>query len=156
MKKLNLYIQEKLIIDPEIIDKEKQSKAKLEKLTKDFCNEYPKPTGMWANGTKLDFIAKKAKEIFEKTTIKINVPYHNFNCFGPANVIYHDVYGLMPFSRQRISESEATTLFYGDKKIGRGNYLPFQADSDCYYIEEGTVINGIPTFNLKHYYESFM
>ena len=40
----------------------------------------------------------------------------------------------MPFSNSPISFDEVTTLFYGDKHIDRSNYLPFQAEVDCFYI----------------------
>ena len=156
MYSLSKYIIEKLIIDPEIINKEKQSKAKLEKMTKDLCDAFPRPKGMWANGTRLKNITAKAKEIFGKTKIKINVPYHGFNCFGPANIIYKDVYGLTPFSKEPLEQSQTKTLFYGTEKVKGGKYIPFQAENEVFYIKSGEVKDNIPTFELKQYYESFM
>lgn len=156
MKDLNTYIQEKLVIDPEIIDKEKQSKAKLEKMTKDLCNAFPRPSGMWANGSRLNIITAKAKEIFGKTKIKINVPYHGFNCFGPANIIHKDVYGLIPFSKEPLEQSQTKTLFYGTEKVNGGKYIPFQAENEAFYIKSGEVKDNIPTFELEKYYESFI
>ena len=90
--------------------------------------------GMWSTGYQLDDITKGIAEALGKTKVHINVPYSNFNCHGEANKVARDVKGLMPFTNSPIPFSEVTTLFYGDNHINRGNYLPFLADVDCFYI----------------------
>jgi hypothetical protein len=129
---------------------------KLRKKADKFCKEGDLPKGMWANGKQLDTLSKMAKNIFGDIVIRINVPYSNFNCYGPANKIYEDVYGQMPFSKKSKSIKTVTTLFYGTTPVDAGNFLPFLAFSDCFYVKSGSIINGVPTFELKRYYESFM
>ena len=130
---------------------------KLEKKVEKFCKEGDLPKGMWANGRQLDTLSKIAMNIFGDIVIRINVPYHGFNCYGPAKKIYEDVYGQMPFSKKSKSIKTVTTLFYNDKLVNsNGIFLPFQAYSDCFYVKSGKLIDGIPTFELKRYYESFM
>ena len=89
---------------------------------------------MWSTGYQLDDITKDIAEVLGKTKVHINVPYSNFNCHGEAIKVAKDVKGLMPFSTARVSFDEVTTLYYGDNHITRGNYLPFLAEVDCFYI----------------------
>ena len=89
---------------------------------------------MWSTCYQLDAITKGIAEALGKTKVHINFPGSNFNCHGEAIKVAKDVKGLMPFTKEPISYGEVTTLFYGDNHINRGNYLPFLADVDCFYI----------------------
>lgn len=102
----------------------------LEQLKQKFTEHGSYPTGY-----QLDTITKALAEVLGKTRVHINVPYSNFNCHGEAKKVAKDVYGLMPFSKARVSYDDVTTLYYGDNHINRGNYLPFLADVDCFYIK---------------------
>ena len=102
----------------------------IEELRKKFVARGYMPTGY-----QLDSITKALAEVLGKTKVHINVPYSNFNCHGEAVKVAKDVKGLMPFSTARVPFDEVTTLYYGDNHITRGNYLPFQAEVDCFYIK---------------------
>ena len=91
--------------------------------------------GMWSTGYRLDDITKGIAEMLGKTKVHINFPDSNFNCHGEAIKVAKDVKCLMPFSTARVSFDEVTTLYYGDKHITRGNYLPFLSEVDCFFIE---------------------
>ena len=108
---------------------EKKKTEAIEELKKKYVSH-----GMWSTGYHLDDITKGIAEALGKTKVHINVPYSNFNCHGEAIKVAKDVKGLMPFSTARVAFDEVTTLFYGDNHINRGNYLPFLADVDCFYI----------------------
>lgn len=148
--------------------KANQDTKKLETLMHDFEKAYDLPKGTYANGKKLDTIVKGAQEILgDKTVIQIWLPSINdknkynencFNCFGTTKQIAKDVVGLMPFTKEPIRDSNAAkSLFYGKDHISNGNYLPFLAYSDTFYVKQNAeLINGIPTFYLVRYYESFM
>ena len=101
----------------------------IEELKKKFTSH-----GMWSTGYQLDDITKGIAEVLGKTKVHINVPYSNFNCHGEAIKVAKDVIGLMPFSKNPININKVTTLYYGDNPITRNNYLPFQAEVDCFYI----------------------
>ena len=148
----NVNIEEKLVVNKDYKVHTSDTKSKAKKL----ADKYPRPKGMWANGSRLNSITKDAAEIFGDEEIEIIVPYSSFHCIGSAKTIYHDVEGLMPYGRHSIHPNDATTLFYGDKKINPGNYLPFQSSSDCYYIKEYDFNNNMAVFKLEKYYESFM
>lgn len=153
----SVSLNEKLNLNKD--SKISKSKIDLEELNnkvKQFCKEGDLPKGMWANGRKLDTLSQMAMNIFDDIVIRINVPYSGFNCYGPAKKIYTDVYGQMPFSKKSKSIKTVTTLFYGTRPVDAGNFLPFLAYSDCFYVKSGTIIDGVPTFELKKYYESFM
>lgn len=109
----------------------KKKTEAIEELKKKYVSH-----GMWSTGYQLDDITKGIAEALGKTKVHINVPYSNFNCHGEAIKVAKDVKGLMPFSTSKVSFNKVTTLFYGDNHINRGNYLPFQADVDCFYISD--------------------
>lgn len=99
--------------------------------------------GMWHTGHQLPAITKRLAEMFGNATIKIEVPYHNFFCNGPADVIHKEVYGQMPFSKAPVAIEDVTTLFYGGALANwKGVFLPFWAETDCFRIKEieGNVI----------------
>lgn len=143
MKSLMQHINEKLIINKNYNGEETSAR--------ELADEYPKPSGMWANGSSLNKIARTAAEIFGTKEIEIIVPYSTFHCIGPAETIYHDVNGLMPYSKNPINTNDATTLFYGEKPIKQSNYLPFLTSSDSFYIKEYEIKNGMPAFTLEKY-----
>ena len=102
----------------------------IEELRKQFVSH-----GYYPIGYQLDTITKAIAEVLGKTKVHINVPYSNFNCHGEAIKVAKDVKSLMPFSTERVSFDKVTTLYYGDNHVNRGNYLPFLADVDCFYIK---------------------
>ena len=163
MIQLNEYLSTK--INPVKVDK--QNKDKLEKLMHEFEKKFDCPRGMWSTGMKLNYITKGAAEIFKDNIIQIWHPRNNnkdeynencFNCYGPANDIYRDVEGLMPFTKNPIRDANsAKTLFYGKDPIKNGNYLPFLSYIDEYYIKQNAeIIDGVPTFYLVRYHVNFM
>jgi hypothetical protein len=79
----------------------------------------------------------------------INSGYSTFNCHGNINDIIDDIKGLMPFSIKRKHESQCTTLFYGNKKINRTNYLPFQSSYDRFKFKSIKVENDEIVINLN-------
>ena len=99
-------------------------------------------------GSYLDRISAVCADVFGDKVIKINLPYHDFNCHGPASEIAKDVNYLMPFKGGDVcGQDDTTTLFYGDDRIHHGNYVPFQSWADTFYIE-GVQDGQEPTINL--------
>ena len=149
----NVNITEKLVVNKgyRVEGPTPETKSKAKKL----ADKYPRPKGMWANGSRLNSITNDAAAIFGDEKIEIIVPYSSFHCIGPAKTKHHDVNGLMPYSKNSIHANDATTLFYADKKINGGNYLPFQSSSDCYYIKEYDFNGDMAVFKLEKYYESY-
>ena len=103
---------------------------------------------MWATGYSLPYITEALAEVLGNKTVLIHVPYSNFICKGSANNVNSDVKGLMPFSKTRKSEDKCTTLFYGDKPINRGNYIPFLSSADVYYISKMNITEDYVEVNL--------
>ena len=91
--------------------------------------------GFGVTGHKLDTIAHALSESLSNTKIRINIPYHSFNCHGTANKVAKDVIGVMPFSKNPININNVTTLYYGCKPITSQSYLPFLSEVDCFFIE---------------------
>lgn len=96
---------------------------------------YPR-SGFGVTGDALYKIAEVCAEVFGDKEIRINLPYHNFNCHGRATDIAKETRDLTPFIGKKFCPDEATTnLYYGDSPVGPGNYLPFQSDCDVFFIE---------------------
>lgn len=115
------------------------------------------PKGMWANGSQLDVITSYLESVLDKDCeVCINTGYHDFVCKGKIKDIHRDVTGLMPFSKHRISEDEATTLFYGNDKIRHGNYLPFQAYTDTFKVKDAYKKGTVVYIDLEEFYQNFM
>lgn len=91
--------------------------------------------GFGVTGHKLDTIAQALSESLSNTKIRINIPYHSFNCHGTANKVAKDVIGVMPFSKNPININNVTTLYYGCNPITSQSYLPFLSEVDCFFIE---------------------
>ena len=105
--------------------------------------------GFGVTGHKLDTIAQALSESLSNTKIRINIPYHSFNCHGTANKVAKDISGLIPFSKNPININEVTTLYYGYDLITQKSYLPFLADADCFFIENiNMTSSSLITINL--------
>ena len=101
-----------------------------------MVRKFGKKEGFGVSGSSLEQIAIAAAELYGSKHIKINFPYHGFNCQGTANRVAKEVSGLMPFAKKRLSEDDMTTMFYEEKQIcGRGYYLPFQSECDVFFVE---------------------
>jgi hypothetical protein len=106
--------------------------------------------GFWETGNQLPSIAGFIAKIFGEDVVRINIPYSNFNCFGPANVIADESKKLMPFSKEPMRYDATTTMFYGSTHIEQGNFLPFLAEVSVYHIDSYNIVEGnLPVFNLK-------
>jgi len=102
----------------------------------DILEEFKKKRVPYPVGHQLDAITKACAKVYGEKVIRVVVPYRNFNCRGPANKIAEDVLMLMPFKGTDVlGADKTTTLFYGETKVGRGSYLPFQADCDTFYVD---------------------
>ena len=111
-------------------------------------NQFEPRSGFGVTGASLDKIANVCAEIYGEKEIRIVLPYHNFNCYGKATEIAKDVDYLMPFHGGDVcGQDETTTLFYGDTKVNRGTYLPFQSDADVFFLSAVSDV-GIPTILL--------
>lgn len=104
---------------------------------------------MWETGYRLSYITEEIAKAIGDYNVQIHVPYATFVCRGKATDVDSDVKGLMPFSKTRKSEESCTTLFYGDKKITRGNYIPFQGGCDVYHITSVSVVDGCVDVQLE-------
>lgn len=106
---------------------------------------------MWETGSSLPVIAEFIAKVFGDSVVKINLPYANFNCVGPASKIAWESDRLMPYpkSKEHIEYGDATTMFYGHTPIERGNFLPFLADVSCYHVSKYSFsADGMPIFHL--------
>ena len=110
--------------------------------------QFKKGEGFGVCGFSLATIAKKVAELYGSTHVKINVPYADFNCKGTANKVAKDVCGVMPFAKNRVEVNDTTTLFYGDTKVKKSNYLPFQSDTDVYFVDNVSMNGKVVVINL--------
>ena len=106
--------------------------------------------GFWETGCQLPTIAEFIARVLGEDVVRINIPYSNFNCFGPANVIADESKKLMPFAKEKIRYDATTTMFYGSTHIEENNFLPFLAEVSVYHIESYDIVEGnLPVFHLK-------
>lgn len=97
-------------------------------------------------GFALDAITGYLNERIPDDNVRINVPYNGFNVHGKVSDVHRDVHGVMPGSKDKVKLSDTTTLYYGDRKAGWGNYIPFLSDCDVYFVSsagrtaDGTLI----------------
>lgn len=110
----------------------------------EFKKEFGERHGFGATGFALDTITKWLNERIPERQVRINVPYHGFNVRGKVSDVHRDVHGVMPMTYlgghydEVVKEEDTTTLFYGDRKAGRGNYIPFLSDCDVYFVTDCT------------------
>ena len=99
-------------------------------------------------GWPMPMIAKELSAQYGSKHIKINVPYHTFNCKGTANRIAKEVIGRMPFSEKPIKEG-FKTFFYGDEMANNTNYIPFLSKYDVYWVDSIGMENKEIVINLS-------
>ena len=115
----------------------------------DILKDVFKPReGFGVTGASLKRITEKVVELYGSKRVQINLPYSNFNCKGSAKRIAREVYGLTPFTDKQIEIDEATTLFYGDTHVRRGNYLPFQGECDVFFVGDVKTIDNVVVIDL--------
>lgn len=108
----------------------------------DFLESFKERKGFGVTGVKLDDITAYLNERIPEGNVRINVPYSNFNVSGKVSDVHHDVHGVMPYTYlsghydEVVQEEDTTTLFYGNARAGRGNYLPFLSECDVYFIKD--------------------
>lgn len=130
------------------MEKNRLSNKTIEVL-KEVESKYSRNNRMWATGYSLPSITKALAEALGNKKVLVHVPYHTFVCKGNATTVDSDVRGLMPFSSTRKSVEECSTLFYGDRAITRGNYLPFQSSCDAFYITKIEILDGYVDVRLE-------
>lgn len=114
---------------------------------------YPEK-GFGVTGAPLYEIAEACAEVYGDKEIRINLPYHDFNCRGKATSIAKEVRDLTPFIGKKWRADEATTnLYYGDTPVDRYDFLPFQGDCEVFFIGniEGCEINLVKAPNWRMY-----
>lgn len=98
--------------------------------------------GGWAMGHALDAITGWLLERVPEGRVRINVPYSDFNVRGKVADVHRDVHGVMPLTYlskhydEVVEAEDTTTLYYGDTRAGRGNYLPFLSECDVYFVKD--------------------
>jgi predicted RNA-binding Zn-ribbon protein involved in translation (DUF1610 family) len=133
--------------------------AKAENIDKEDISEltikFGERRGFGATGHALDEITEWLNEKIPFKQVRINIPYHDFNVRGKAANVHRDVYGVMPSTylygdrSKMVDENDTTTLFYGNTKVGRGNYIPFLSDCYVYFIDDCEMSDGELVVNLK-------
>lgn len=114
----------------------------------EFCESFKKYSGFGATGYPLDKITEYLNERIPTEQVRINVPYNGFNVRGKASDVHRDVHGVMPMTYlsghrdEVVAKENTTTLFYGNMKAGRGNYLPFLSDCDVYFVDGCSYVDG--------------
>ena len=142
MKQLNYFINEKLKIN----SKSKINNTNLEDICEKIKNSINNDIYRLVS---IVLIIGQIINNDESIQFLINSGYSSFNCHGNINDIINDIKGLMPFSKNRKHESECTTLFYGNKKIERGNYLPFLSSYDRFKLKSTKIENNEIVINLE-------
>lgn len=121
----------------------------------DFASAFKERSGFGVTGSRLDEITEYLNDRIPEENVRINVPYYDFNVRGKAANVHRDVYGVMPSTylygdrSKMVDENDTTTLFYGNTKVGRGNYIPFLSDCDVYFIDNCEMSDGELVVNLK-------
>lgn len=120
----------------------------------EFVNEFKEHSGFGVTGSALDRITGYLNERNPEGNVRINVPYHDFNVRGKVADVHRDVHGVMPSTylygdrSKVVDEGDTTTLFYGDCKTRKGNYLPFLSDCDVYFVDDCRMTDGTLVINL--------
>lgn len=116
---------------------------------KDVEKKFARTGRMYETGHSLPRITETLAEILGSNNIQVQIPYSTFVCRGKAIDVDADVKGLMPFSKTRKTEDQCTTLFYGENRISRSNYIPFQASNNVYHISSIEVVDGCVNVRLE-------
>lgn len=118
----------------------------------DFVATFKERSGFGVTGAALDKITKYLNERIPEESVRIKIPYYDFNVRGKVSKVHRDVHGVMPMTylagnrAEVVAEEDTDTLFYGDMKVGRGNYIPFLSDCDVYFVsgcnysDDGTLV----------------
>lgn len=132
-------------------DKENAEREDISEITKKFGER----SGFGATGFALDSITKWLNEKIPWKNVRINIPYYDFNVRGKVSDVHHDVHGVMPMTYlgghydECVKQEDTTTLYYGDEKAGRGNYLPFLSECDVYFVTDYTDDGECVVINVK-------
>jgi hypothetical protein len=120
---------------------------KLAELKERFRSE--RPNDSYHIDSQFDVISKATADLFGNDNVKFVFPYSTFVAEGSANLIAEETKRSMPFAKDPIENSDITTMYY-DKgvKLTQGNYLPYLAESDTFYIDK-VEDDTIPTIYLK-------
>lgn len=148
-------VRKSIVIEdtPKVVVKEtpkdnRPTSEKLAELKERFRGE--RPNDSYHIDSQFDTISKVTAELFGDANVKFVFPYSTFTAEGSANVIAEEAKRAMPYAENPINESDITTMYYHKGiPLTRGNFLPFLAESETFYIdriEEGEV----PTFHLKN------
>lgn len=123
------------------------NKEKLAELKERFRSE--RPNDSYHIDSQFDVISKATADLFGNDNVKFVFPYSTFVAEGSANLIAEETKRSMPFAKDPIENSDITTMYY-DKgvKLTQGNYLPYLAESDTFYIDK-VEDDTIPTIYLK-------
>lgn len=118
----------------------------------DFVSEFKERSGFGVTGLRLDSITRYLNERIPNGIVRINVPYHGFNVRGKVSKVHRDVHGVMPMTylsgqlSDVVDENDTDTLYYGNVRAGKGNYIPFLSDCDVYFVsgcnysDDGTLV----------------
>lgn len=147
-------VRKSIVIEdtPKVVVKEtpkdnRPTSEKLAELKERFRGE--RPNDSYHIDSQFDTISKVTAELFGDANVKFVFPYSTFVAEGSANLIAEETKRSMPFAKDPINNSDITTMYYHKGvKLNQGNFLPYLAESDTFYIdkvEEDT----IPTIYLK-------
>ncbi len=120
----------------------------------ELTTKFGEREGFGVTGHALDAITKWLNGRIPNKRVRINIPYHDFNVRGKVSDVHRDVHGVMPMTYlcghydEVVKEEDTTTLFYGDRKAGRGNYLPFLSECDVYFVKDYTEDGDNVTINV--------
>jgi predicted RNA-binding Zn-ribbon protein involved in translation (DUF1610 family) len=115
---------------------ENEEKEDISELTTKFGERH----GFGATGFPLDSITAWLNERIPNKEVRINLPYYDFNVRGKVKDVHRDVHGVMPMTYlsghkdECVEVEDTTTLYYGNERVSRGNYLPFLSECDVYYV----------------------
>lgn len=111
----------------------------------EFTEKFKHREGFGVIGVYLDTITGYLNERMPDGYVRIEVPYHGFNVRGKVSDVHRDVHGVMPRTylygnrAEVVKENDTTTLFYGDDKVGFGNFIPFLSECDVYFVSEASM-----------------
>ena len=145
-------VRKSIVIEdtPKVVAKEtpKDNRPTSEKLA-DLKERFKNSNESYHIDSQFDLISKVTAELFGNDNVKFVFPYSTFVAEGSAKVIAEEAKRAMPYAKNPINESDITTMYYHKGiPLTRGNFLPFLAESDTFYIDK-VEENTIPTIYLK-------